>query len=237
MSHRPLSVRRLVPAAMFLATPLSIGCAVAPPPASTEDGARAEYFQPATTATPARNHGFRAMSVEEFELLKKSVLFTDEDARYLRLSRSVLEPRVDELLDVWYGFVGSNEHLVYYFAHPETKTPDAAYLEQVRARFRDWVLTTADANFDQAWLDRQLELGLRHHRLKKNETDGVDAVDHIPLRYLIALHYPITTTLEPFLASGGHSEEEVAAMHEAWRKAVLMTVILWSQPYVESGDF
>ena len=184
----------------------------------------------ASTTQPVTSHGFQAMSQSEFDLLKKSVLFTDDDVRYLRMSRQVLEPHVDELLGVWYGFVGSNEHLLYYFSSPTTHQPDATYLEQVRARFRQWVLDTADARFDQQWLNRQLEYGLRHHRLKKNRTDGVEAVDHIPFRYVVALHYPITTTMKPFLARAGHSQQDVDGMYEAWRKAMLMTTILWSQP-------
>lgn len=183
------------------------------------------------------NEGFRPIDEAEFDLLKKSVLFTADDVRYLRMSKAVLEPHVEELLDVWYGFVGSNEHLVYYFSHPTTRTPNAEYLDRVRVRFRAWVLDTADADFDREWLARQLELGLRHHRLKKNRTDNVDAVDHIPFRHLVALHYPITTTMKPFLARAGHSEEDVQGMYEAWRKAVLMTAILWSQPYVSPADF
>jgi hypothetical protein len=30
---------------------------------------------------------------------------------------------------------------------------------------------------------------------------------------------------------------EVEVMHQAWVKAVLLQVILWSQPYVRDGDF
>lgn len=213
------------------------GCAATGTATIGKRDSRTIGYSRSDASQPARNSGFRAMSEAEFALLKKSVLFTDEDVRFLRMSRGVLEPNVDELLDVWYGFVGANDHLVYYFSHPTTRQPNSGYLMRVRARFRDWVLTTADANFDQAWLNQQLELGLRHHRLKKNRTDGVEAVAHIPMRYVIALHYPITTTLRPFLARGGHREQEVQGMYEAWRKAVLMTVILWSQPYVEPGDF
>jgi hypothetical protein len=29
----------------------------------------------------------------------------------------------------------------------------------------------------------------------------------------------------------------VEVMHQAWVKAVLLQVILWSQPYVRDGDF
>ncbi|MDF1800758.1 MAG: protoglobin domain-containing protein [Planctomycetota bacterium] len=188
-------------------------------------------------AAPAAPEQLQAMSDDEFADLKKSLLFTEEDERYLRMSRAVLEPNVQELLDVWYGFVGANPHLLAYFSHPTTKVPDGDYLAKVRVRFGDWVLATADANFDRDWLNYQLEVGLRHHRLKKNTTDGADAADHIPLRHLVALHYPITTTMKPFLERGGRSPEEVSGMYEAWRKAVLLTTILWSQPYVAPEDY
>ena len=180
---------------------------------------------------------FRAITDAQFQDLQKTLLFTEDDVRYLRMSRSVLEPNVEELLDVWYGFVGSNPHLLYYFSHPVTREPDMEYLTKVRARFRAWVLATADASFDRDWLDTQLEIGLRHHRLKKNQTDGVEAVAHIPFRHLVALHYPITTTLKPFLGRAGHAQQDQDGMYEAWRKAVLLTTILWSQPYVAPADY
>jgi hypothetical protein len=54
---------------------------------------------------------------------------------------------------------------------------------------------------------------------------------------VLALLVPITTTLKPFLAKGGAGADEVEAMHQAWVKAVLLQVILWSHPYVREGDF
>ena len=179
----------------------------------------------------------RPMSVSDLALLKETVLMTDADIAALRKSRVILEPHLDELLGVWYGFVGSKPHLLASFSHPTTNAPDTQYLERVRERFAEWVLTTADANFDDAWLAHQLELGRRHHRIGKNRTDNVVASDHIQLRYVVALQYPIVTTLRPFLERGNHPPEEVDAMHEAWRKAVLLTSILWSQPYVAPIDF
>jgi hypothetical protein len=78
---------------------------------------------------------------------------------------------------------------------------------------------------------------VRHTRRGKNRTDGVQAADQVPLRYLLALLVPVTTTLKPFLAEGGASPDEVEAMHQAWIKAVLLQLILWSQPYVRDGEF
>ena len=86
-------------------------------------------------------------------------------------------------------------------------------------------------------MHREVEIGLRHHRSKKNQTDQVDAVDVIHFRYLAALIYPITATLKPFLAKKGHSAEQVDRMHQAWIKSVLLQVILWSYPYIREGDF
>lgn len=42
--------------------------------------------------------------------------------------------------DVWYGFVASQPHLVYYFSNSETKKPDGEYLASVRKRFGQWIL-------------------------------------------------------------------------------------------------
>jgi hypothetical protein len=177
------------------------------------------------------------ITLDEVELLKQSVLFTDDDVRYLRMSRDVLSDQVEDVLDVWYGFVASHPHLIYYFANRETGEPDGEYLERVRRRFGRWILDTAEANYDQKWIDYQSEIARRHHRTAKNTTDGVDAVENISLRYVIALIYPITATLRPFLANKGHAVEDVDAMHDAWRKAVILQVALWAHPYVREGDW
>jgi Protoglobin len=176
------------------------------------------------------------VSLDELELLKATLLLGDDDLAALRRSGDILAPQVERILDVWYGFVGANPHLLAAFSGPDGQ-PDQAYLAAVRRRFGRWILDTARASFDQAWLDYQHEIGLRHHRTGKNRTDGARAADHIPLRYVLALLVPITTTLKPFLAEGGAAPDQVEAMHQAWVKAVLLQVILWSHPYVRDGDF
>ena len=176
------------------------------------------------------------VSLEELGLLQATLLLGEDDVTALRRSGDVLAPQVEAILDVWYGFVGANPHLLAAFTGPDGQ-PDQGYLAAVRRRFGRWILDTARAEFDQAWLDYQHEIGLRHTRTGKNRTDGVQAADHIPLRYVLALLVPITTTLKPFLAEGGASADEVEAMHQAWVKAVLLQVILWSYPYVRDGDF
>ena len=177
------------------------------------------------------------LSEQDFELLKQSALFTDEDVRYLRLAGEALQDQIEEVLDVWYGFVAAHPHLVHYFSGADGK-PNPEYLAAVRKRFGQWIRDTCAANYDRAWLGYQQEIGLRHTRAKKNQTDKVrSAADHIHLRYLIAFIYPITATIRPFLTKKGHSAEEIEKMHQAWFKSVVLQVTLWSVPYAKEGAF
>ena len=121
-----------------------------------------------------------SVSFDEVELIKATLLFGEDDRDALRKSSEILAPQIEAILDVWYGFVGANPHLLAAFTGPDGE-PDQAYLAAVRRRFGQWILDTARAEFDQAWLDYQHEIGVRHTRRGKNRTDGVRAADHIPL--------------------------------------------------------
>lgn len=176
------------------------------------------------------------LTPDELDLLRRTLLLGDDDVAALRASGPVLADQTDAILDVWYGFVGSQPHLLASFADA-AGTPDADYLAAVRRRFAQWIADTARAEYDQAWLDYQFEIGRRHHRSGKNRTDGARAADHVAWRYLVALAVPVTTTLEPFLARKGASADDVRRMQQAWVKAVLLQTILWSHPYVRDGDF
>ncbi len=176
-------------------------------------------------------------TLEELKLLQQSLLFGDEDVKYLRMSHDILKDQTNEILDVWYGFVASTPQLVYFFGSKTTGQPDGEYLAKVRERFGVWILQTAEANYDQKWLDYQYEIGLRHHSIKKNKTDKVNSVPIINYRYIPALTIPVTTTLKPFLAKKGATAEEVDKMYNAWVKSVLLQSILWGQPYINKSEF
>lgn len=178
------------------------------------------------------------VSLAEFDLMQKSVLFGENDVKYLRLSHDVLKDQVEAILDVWYGFVGSQPHLLKSFLGKKDGQPLNDYLVGVRKRFGQWILDTARAEHDQKWLDYQHEIGLRHHRTKKNLTDNAAASAAIvPFRDLFALIFPVTFTLKPFLAKKGHSADDVENMYAAWLKSCLLQVTLWSHPYVKTDDF
>jgi hypothetical protein len=111
------------------------------------------------------------------------------------------------------------------------------YLTAVRARFGQWIMDLCTKPYDQTWLNYQHEIALRHHTAKKNKTDQVDAEPIIHYRYMVAFIFPITATIKSFLANKGHDAGTVEKMHAAWFKAVTLTVILWTYPYINKNEF
>ncbi len=194
----------------------------------------------ATAAIPGYRYGDpslpRAPYTEaDLDTLLRALLFTEDDRAALRRAGEVLAPFVEELLDVWYGFVGSHDFLLQYFSTPEG--PHQEYLARVRRRFGQWVLDTCRAEFDQRWLDYAHEIGRRHFD-KKNQTEDVQgAPPFVHYRYMVALVYPIYATVRPFLERGESDPVMVERMHQAWLKAVLLQAILWTYPYVKEGVF
>lgn len=177
------------------------------------------------------------ISMEELDRLKQSLMWSAEDDEALQTAGDVLEPQIEDILDVWYGFVADHDFLVHYFADVETDEPIDEYLERVRERFGQWIRDTCDTPYDEEWLAYQFEIGRRHHRMKKNQADSVDAVPHIDFRYVSAFIFPITATVRDFLENSDHSREEVDEMYHAWFKAVVLHVTLWSYPYVSDEDW
>lgn len=87
---------------------------------------------------PGYTYGMRdvtrsPVSAEEFERLKRTVLFSEEDEKYLRLTGEVIMDQLEELLDAWFGSV-----------------PD---LRAVLRRSRQWVLDTCNTPYDEVWLN------------------------------------------------------------------------------------
>lgn len=178
--------------------------------------------------------GESPVSLAELELLQKTVFFTAEDAQNLRRAGEVLQDQTNEILDLWYGYVGSHPHLLQYFSKDGQANP--AYLSAVRERFKQWILDLCYKPFDQTWLNYQNEIAQRH-LAKKNLTDGVEAEPFVHYRYMIAFIFPITITIKGFLGNKGDDHDTVEAMYNAWFKAIVLTTILWTHPYIKEGKF
>lgn len=181
------------------------------------------YDAPALPASP--------VSLAELAEIETSLLWTDADRAALRRAAGILVPQTEAILDVWYGFVGANPHLVATFAGKDG-TPDGAYLAGVRARFGLWIKDLCTRDYDETWLAYQEEIARRHHPSGKNTADGVESTSaFVPLRHLVALIVPITVTIREFLANGGADAAEVDTMYHAWMKAVTLSVVLWTRHY------
>ena len=176
------------------------------------------------------------ISLAEFALLCQTVGFGDVDRSALTRLGGIFDENVDRFLDRWYAFTASLPHLGFFSEGLDGK-PLNEYRAASRRRFRQWILDACRHPFDQSWLDYQHEIGLRHHRTKKNTTDGVESAPNVGLRYVLAQTYPFATELRDFLLELGQSPSDVEPLYQAWSKAVLLSVILWSYPYVVSGDF
>ncbi len=177
-----------------------------------------------------------AVSGAELGQLRASILFGDDDRAALRRAGELLDDQIEALLDVWYGFVGSQPHLLAQFSD-SSGAPIGDYLARVRARFGQWVRDTCAADYGDDWLAYQHEIGRRHARVAKNTTDGADSTPYVPMRDLIALIVPITVTVRPFLEGRATATDDVDAMMSAWLKAVVLSVALWTQPYVADGQW
>lgn len=175
------------------------------------------------------------VTLAELALLKQAVSLTDEDERWLRRAGQVLADRTDAVVDAWREVIAANPHLACYYGSREG-VPDPAYKAQAGERFKQWVLDVCLRPLDQAWLDYQHEIGLRHTHVRKNAVDNAAALPHIPLRYLIAFTAVVNDRIKPFLALGT-TPAEAEAMHRAWCKAVLLQVTLWSRAYTAESDW
>jgi hypothetical protein len=176
-----------------------------------------------------------SLALADLDRLKAALLFGPDDVVALRRAGDILVPQTEAILDVWYGFVAAHDFLLASFSGPDG--PRAEYLGRVRARFGQWIADTCRAEYDEAWLAYQQEIGRRHFT-EKNRADGAAAAGTpslVHFRYLNALIYPIYATVRPFLEKGEDDPAAVERMHQAWLKAVLLQVTLWAEAYVTRG--
>jgi hypothetical protein len=174
---------------------------------------------------------------DEFKALKESCRFTDWDMVYLRLIYDVLMDQAEDLVTMWRGIIAQHTHLASYSRDRYSGKPDKEYGVAVGKRLARWALDTARAEYDQRWLDYQYEIGLRHHRAKKNVTDHAHTATRIGGRDVIGFDAPTVGPMHPYLEKGGHSADTVLRIQEAWWKSMILQVTLWPQPYMKPGDF
>lgn len=174
------------------------------------------------------------VSLAELKELEATVGFTEQDRAGLRrIAELIHASDAEALVEGWRKLIGSQPHLARWLFGPDQR-PDESYKAAVKPRFVRWVIDLLSRPFDQAWLDYQWEIGLRHTPAKKNSTDHADTPSQVPLRYLIAFTAPVLEVMRSRLAAEGLAVDEIDRLHAAWSKAVILSIALWSRPYTRA---
>jgi hypothetical protein len=192
-----------------------------------------------TTHIPGYDYGraqsaHSPLSMEEFRQLEATVGWSEEDGRVLHLYGAIFQERAEEMVGSWRSVIGKQPHLAKWFFGPDGK-PDEEYKAKVKTRFVQWVLDACFRPHDQAWLDYQEEIGLRHTPAKKNQTDFTHTPPVVPLRYLLGFTTVVTIATRKFFTDAGLTGQDLQKLEDAWAKAVLLHVTLWSRPYAKDG--
>jgi Protoglobin len=166
--------------------------------------------------------------------LEQTLEWTANDAQLLRKHASLFEAQAEKMVDSWRAVIGAQPHLAKWFLAPNGK-PDDQYKAAVKKRFVQWVNDVATRPHDQAWLDYQEEIGLRHTPDKKNKTDGRQTPPLVPLRYLLAFVPLVVGSFRHFFEGSITDRIELDAAERAWTKAVHLHVTLWTRPYSRDG--
>src|SRR3954471_150271 len=166
-----------------------------------------DYAKPSVAHSP--------ISLDELRELEATVGWSDKDARVLQQYGGIFRDHAEEMVDTWRAVIGSQPHLAKWFFAPDGK-PDEAYKAAVKKRFVQWVLDVAFRPHDQAWLDYQEEIGLRHTPAKKNFTDGAHTPNFVPLRYLIGFIPIVAISTRNFFAHVPEAERR--KLEDAWTR-------------------
>ena len=177
-----------------------------------------------------------SVSLRELEELKETVGWTDDDSIYLRLAGDILEDQTKQIVDHWRnGIIAGIPNLARHSQTPEgERIPE--YVARSGRRFEQWILDTCLRPYDQDWLDYQMEIARRHTSAMKNKVDGVRSTPYVPLRDVTGFIAVMNETVRPYLASKGHSTEDVDRMHLAWRKSLHLQTALWTKLYMDTAD-
>lgn len=170
------------------------------------------------------------VSESELEQLEQTAGWTAEDAAVLARHADLFRAQAETMVDSWRAVIGAQPHLAHWFTRPDGD-PDDEYKARVKRRFVQWVVDVAVRPHDRDWLNYQHEIGLRHTPAKKNRTDGTHTPPLVPFRFLLAF-VPVVLPVRGFFRDAVKSELELKKLEDAWARAMVLHITLWSRAYV-----
>lgn len=196
-------------------------------------------FAPNSISIPGYDYGHPELthspvSIDELRQIESTIGWSDEDTDVLRRHAEIFRSNAERMVDAWRALIGAQPHLAAWFVGPDGHR-DEKYAAQVKKRFVQWVVDACVRPHDQAWLDYQEEIGLRHTPEKKNRTDDAQTPPLVPLRYVIAFGAAMATATRPFFVEAGIRDSELQKLEDAWLKAIQLHITLWSRAYIKDG--
>jgi hypothetical protein len=183
-----------------------------------------DYGRTATVRSP--------LSLKDLREIEQATGWSEEDAGVLRRHERLFVRHAESMVDHWRSILGAQPHLVKSFFGPDGKR-DGEYAARVKARFVRWVIDVVQRPHDEAWLNYQEEIGLRHMPAKKNQTDHRNTPPVVELRFLLAFTAVVALSTRKFFREAGIAGEELERLMDAWSRAVQLHVTLWSRPYAK----
>jgi hypothetical protein len=181
-----------------------------------------DYGTPTSAISP--------VSESDLSQLEQTAGWIATDTAVLARHADLFRAKAESMVDSWRAIIGSQSHLSQWFLKPDGE-PNDEYKASVKRRFVQWVIDVALRPHDRDWLNYQHEIGLRHTPAKKNRTDGVQSAPLVPFRYLLGF-IPVVLPVRGFFSDAIQDEAELKRLEDAWTKAVLLHVTLWSRAYI-----
>ncbi|HVI48885.1 MAG TPA: protoglobin domain-containing protein [Chitinophaga sp.] len=166
--------------------------------------------------------------------LKRMMLFTQEDEQMLTLAGELLAPHAEAILNRWYEGIAANHYLANYFT--SSGSPDLDYIQSLRPHFREWITRLCERPESGRWWEFEQKI-ISQLQAKNQPLNDLPAFPAAYLRYIFTFIYPISEIGREYLINTGHKPEDVSKMHQAWYKAVSLSVLLWIYPSSQQAPF
>jgi hypothetical protein len=174
-----------------------------------------------------------AIDLRELVLLKRMLLFTHEDEKYLQMAGGILSTQTAALLNTWHEYILANDYLTHYFTQGGQQ--DLNYIKDLQPQFESWLNSLCFPPQNEKWL--KYEQLINNHYADKSITQfDMTSIPVVFFRYLVTFIYPATASVRTFLSNKEQEPALLDKMQQAWFKAVCLSVILWCYPEAQPAN-
>jgi hypothetical protein len=170
--------------------------------------------------TLAAEQSLLPCSADQVESLKQVLLLSREDERALQRVLDILDGKAEDYLNALLGLMAAHPDLRMLLRRAQGKPEDDR--EVVYRHFRQWLTDTCRCVPNPCYFSEPQA--------------GAEPPGSLPpLRYLLALSYPLSMTARLFLAEAARDTGELEHLQQALLKALLLQTAVLSRRYVEPG--